>query len=386
MNRNFTLLTSLVALSLVAFTGCSNDDNGAEPKMVGSCTIVDKGDGTSAIRCPDGSEIVVKNGTNGAPGEDGNNGKDGAQGQSGKDGKDGKDPSPCTLTDNADGTQTLTCGTTSVVIGDNCEQGFPSDVVVTDPSHDEGILLTLFQATSCTWIRGDLVVAEYPGEQLPKALSRIEQVDGSVVIGFEDYGNEALTSISFPNLAIVGSDLIIEENHALTQLDGFPVLEHVGGDFGVWANPELVNVGDFPALKSVAMLDFWNNPKLVSIGSFDELESAEAMYWETSEALTDMGRFPKLTSVQGFYVYYNDALETLSEFPALETIDGDVQIMDNAELTSLAGLSAVQTITGDVTIVDNAKLAQCHVDELLDGIDVQGDMLVELNDDDATCP
>src|SRR5690606_15353587 len=43
-------------------------------RTAGNCTIVDLGDGTSAIKCPDGSELVVQNG------KDGKDGKDGADG------------------------------------------------------------------------------------------------------------------------------------------------------------------------------------------------------------------------------------------------------------------------------------------------------------------
>lgn len=84
------LLAALAGLSLAGL-GCSGSDGAAgAPGDSGangtSCTVVDNHDGTSTIKCTDGTAVTVPKGVNGA---------DGAS---------------CTLVTNASGTRTLTCG------------------------------------------------------------------------------------------------------------------------------------------------------------------------------------------------------------------------------------------------------------------------------------
>lgn len=60
-----------------------------------SCSVTDNGDGTSTITCTDGTSVIVGDGT------------------------DGTDGTSCTVTDNGDGTQTITCDDgTSVTVTD----------------------------------------------------------------------------------------------------------------------------------------------------------------------------------------------------------------------------------------------------------------------------
>lgn len=64
-----------------------------------TCTVTDDGEGTKTITCGEQSATV----TDGAEGKEGTAGKDGAS---------------CTATDNLDGTYTFTCGETSVIVKD----------------------------------------------------------------------------------------------------------------------------------------------------------------------------------------------------------------------------------------------------------------------------
>ena len=89
---SFAIVGAVFALTLAA-SGCGSDG-----KDGASCTVTDNGDGTQTITCGD-STVTVKNGT------------------------DGKDGAGCKATDNGDGTKTIACddGTTVTVSnGTNC--------------------------------------------------------------------------------------------------------------------------------------------------------------------------------------------------------------------------------------------------------------------------
>ena len=382
--RNTYVLASLLASSALALAGCGSDDADAEGNAVGNCTIVDLGDGTSAIQCPDGSELVVQNG------KDGNDGKDG---------DDGDDGAGCTLTEKGDGTFDLVCGGTTITLGDKCEEGFKADLVVGNPEDSSGpqgpqgpaglvsltsgqdLSFVLFEMTNCTWVRGDVRVQGYDGEELPSSLLRIERIDGDLLIT----RNPALERVSLPLLREVGGVVGFEQNDSLTEIADFPELVSAQ-NFVVWENPELQKVGDVPKLSELGYLDFYDNRKLATIGSFDELSTiTETAYWEENPRLIDMGKYPKLAKVYEMYVLMNDALESIADFPALATIENSLTIEGNAVLTSIEGLSALVSVGEYIAIQFNPKLPQCQVDDFLDGI-TANEVYASDNDETATCP
>lgn len=362
-----------MALLLSALPGCGSDD--AEGTPAGSCTIVDLGDGNSAIRCADGTELVVQNG------------------KDGKDGEDGKgSEASCTLTDKGDGTFELACGETSVTLGDDCENGFRADLRVGDFEDNDGPVilntassggdfsLMLFEMTNCTWVRGDVIVENYADDELPSALSRIEKVSGEFL--FID--NPALQSISLPHLREVGGRVKFAENASLTEIGDFPALVSAE-QFLVYGHPELVKIGNLPKLVEISTLDFYSNDKLETIGSFDELTTiTDFVYWDYNPALEDMGQYPKLAKVKEMNIRDNDSLEAVTSFDALSTIEAILEVMNNAALTSIEGFSALAT-AGTVRIQNNPKLAQCHVEDLLDGVTAES-VDTSGNDEAATCP
>lgn len=246
---------------------------------------------------------IDKRGPTGAPGRDGVDGQDGLQGAPGKDGKngkDGKDAEPCFLTENADGTQTLTCGDASVVIGAPCENGFPGDVTLTsDDDPDAAKAYLLFQVSGCTWVRGDINVQGYDGEELPLAIRRLEKVDGKVFI----QSNENLLRAELPALK-QASVLLVRWNGKLVETST-PALETASV---IWfENQSLESVGEFPSLVFADVLWWTGNSKLLETPDFPVLEqvgSEEAIFdpgliWEHNAALEKIGNFPALQSVYG---------------------------------------------------------------------------------------
>jgi hypothetical protein len=87
------------------------------------CSAVDNGNGTATITCG-GDQVTISDGADGANGTDGTNGMDGTNGTdgtNGMDGADGADGASCAVTDNNDGTATITCGSDSVTVADGAD-------------------------------------------------------------------------------------------------------------------------------------------------------------------------------------------------------------------------------------------------------------------------
>ena len=341
------------ALSLLSVVGCGDD---AETTPAGNCEVVDLGDGSSAIRCPDGTEVVVRNGKDGEKGDKGENGSQDA----------------CTLGE-ADGKFTLTCGDRSVVIGDACEDGFPLNLIFDGDTTEASRIL--FSVSNCTWIRGDVYIEG--GSEIPAAVARIEKIDGALAIG-----ETAIEEISFPNLTEVGA-LYVTLNEALTTVD-FPSLVDVR-NFAISNNPQLTTLG-FPSLTNVERsLRLEENPALTTVDAFPKLETVGgSVIIEDNDGLETVGGFTSLERVGSLAVYDNDALVSVADFPALEEITGSdgpvgtsvVYIANNPVLASFGKLGSVSTIDGDVTVVNNPELPQEDIDEMLDGVDIAGSLYV----------
>ena len=79
-----------------------------------------------------------------------------------------------------------------------------------------------------------------------EAIAQCESISGNLDFDNEDW----LTSIDLPCLTSVGGDLIIENNNALTSVDGLSSLTTVGGPLEILDCDALANI-DMPALTSM---------------------------------------------------------------------------------------------------------------------------------------
>jgi MYXO-CTERM domain-containing protein len=89
-----------------------------------ACSVTDNGDGSATVTCGDES-VIVRDGQDGLPGADGVAGADGPTGATGTTGAAGADASSCSVAENDDGTATITCpdGTRATVgSGGGCAQ------------------------------------------------------------------------------------------------------------------------------------------------------------------------------------------------------------------------------------------------------------------------
>lgn len=117
--QQFVVATLVAVGAGLALGGCTGSEgpigpSGANGANGSSCSVTDNHDGTKTISCADGTSVTVTDGNDGTNGSNGNNGDPGTDGVS------------CTVTDNGDGTKTISCtDDTSVIVRDGAS---PVDV------------------------------------------------------------------------------------------------------------------------------------------------------------------------------------------------------------------------------------------------------------------
>ena len=159
------------ALTLFCFIlGCGTQ--GPDGADGNACSVSDNGDGTATLTCSDGTEEVLSSGTrgeDGAAGETGADGPDGLPGPDGEDGANGKDGRDCSVTQNDDGTATITCSDgTSTTIG-----------VDVDSSQDT----TGGNGGGCFGAASDLIISEYiEGSSYNKAIEIFNGTSNTVTL------------------------------------------------------------------------------------------------------------------------------------------------------------------------------------------------------------
>ena len=285
-----TMLLLLSVVFILSASGCGGSS--------GNCSVLDNGDGTSTISCPDGSSVVISNGQDGSSSlivnellQDGdpNCPNGGIAVHTGVD---------------SDGNGLLEgdeiVSTSYLCNGQDGEVTIPTGIL--QGSYTIRNSLDADWIASITSITGDLVV-DAPG----------------------------LTSLDLPALTSVGGNLSIYGNDALTSLD-LTALMSVGGDLYIGSN-SLTSL-DLTALTSVGGLNIENNVALTSL-DLTALTSVEGdLNISGNYALTNLA-MPALTSVEGYlYINNNTSLSSLS-LTALTSVGGDLNISSNAALTSL---------------------------------------------------
>ncbi len=310
MSRTTALaLPFTIVMSVLSFAACNlpeneRTENRDDPSQVGSaaCTVTETDENSIIIRCPDGSEATI------------NHGKDGVDGTNTEPGDD----EACTLIESNGNVHTLKCGSDEIILGDNCKDGFPGDLIISGEQFNglNSVMATM-NLLGCTQIQGNLEIQYSDSEALTDPLlSKITHVGGSVTITSNHF-----SEFSLAGLKSVGGDITINQNYELTTA-GFPVLEVVDGS--------------------------------LNVGIYDPAQG-----YGGNEKLTD-ALFPQLTKIgQNFVISGNGSLQNLDGFTSLLSIGQDLLIRQNHELLNIEGIKSLENITGNVAILQNELLGSC---------------------------
>lgn len=199
-NRALTTVVGVIVAASLALMGCggSKGDPGT------SCTVTDNADGTATITCDDGSEVTV--GGNAGTCSVTDNG-DGTSTIACDDGtsvivSDGVGDN-CTAVDNGDGTYTLTCGTDVVVVGDgtSCDVVDNGDGTVTIDCDGTSVTVTTYPTTPRLY------------KDLDLEITQVSVAGGAATVSFSLFDNgNPITNLTMDPVRIYFNQLVPAAN------------------------------------------------------------------------------------------------------------------------------------------------------------------------------
>ncbi len=305
--------------------------------------------------------LACGEGTPGPAGKDGARGEDGADGPTGKDGGGGSQGGSCSVTQNDDGSATITCEDgSSATVGSPGAEAPPTrlrfSVVlpgaaclvggtrVEAGADDDGDGLLDDAEVEDTQILCDEPLM-YPGDFVlddssdAAALNAYDGVAGDLTVSDLD------VAVMLPRLRTVEGDLHVTDNAVPLSL---PVLGEVGGD--VTLSGQSASGLQLPALATVGgCLELGAEPGFTSLPL---LESVDSLLIDGAGGAL---AFPVLTTIAADAVIDASDLTALA-LPALEDLGGDLELRGWSPGLALA-LGNLSEVGGDLRLVETSLVA-----------------------------
>ena len=240
-------------------------------------------------------------------------------------------------------------------------------------------------------IFGDLTVGYSFQINDISALEPVKYVGGSLeIIGIQDLQSIA----ALHQVTYVGGSLQVDYNYTLQSLSGLENIAYLGGGLSVVTNNLVNNLIGLPVIRQLAgTLDIGNNPALSSLTGLDSLETVEGNLRVSSNGfgMHDLKPLSRVNRVGGELFITNNngltSLEGLEQLSAvggncfvnglfydyhgldnLRSVGGNVDILQNGNLSSLHGLDSLQSIGGLLAIIGNNNLIDLQGLNRLDSV------------------
>jgi hypothetical protein len=244
----------------------------------------------------------------------------------GLEGTETGEPSTTTTTTGDDTTGTTAVAESSTGPGEESTGDPPLECPARPPIPEAPV--------DCSMAKGVVtgsVIIDADGMQTPDELEGVVEVTGSIIISETD-----LTDLNFMAcVRVVGGEITIFNNDALTNVDGLWSMEEIGTDFIFSGNDAIT---DFNGLPNVAKL-------------INNLQIRE------NNAMTAVTGFHSLVGIDG------SGLD-----PMGNQIGGNITIQENAVLEHIDGLIGVLVANGVVAISNNPRLCISSIICVIEGI------------------
>ena len=193
---------------------------------------------------------------------------------------------------------------------------------------------------------------------------------------FQILHNPVLSTLVAPLLTVVGSHFYISSNGFQNASISFPALASVGGELLLDMNNE--SMVSFPLLTAVsinfqissdALVTAVLLPQLHSVGGYLQIDSCIALTKLSLDALQQvngsivlafnaitMASFPVLHSVSGDVELLRGSLLSIASFPLLQSVGGNLDLSDNPGIVSF-WLPNLQIVDGMVQLHDNSVVS-----------------------------
>lgn len=188
------------------------------------------------------------------------------------------------------------------------------------------------------------------------------QVNGSIHVGTGVPSNiNDLSPLS--QITVILTNLIIQNNPSLTNLNGLDNLFLIADDLAIEHNPMLTDISALSNVINISGLWIINNPALSSLAGLENVIALNAMNISDMPLLTDL---PNLQIAQTINVLsiINTGVIDLSGLENVASINA-VYIADNNELTDISGLEIVNNNEySSLRIINNSNLSVCYVQSI----------------------
>ncbi len=177
------------------------------------------------------------------------------------------------------------------------------------------------------------------------------------------------------SLERIGNNLLLSQLYSLVHLDDFNNV-NIGNEIFIGQHANLIDVTGFNDLKEIqGALTFDSCPELISIAGFSDMKINGGLIISQTQKLKDLTGLANLQSVNGkLEIFENESLENLDDLISLTFVGGinddnpqgqkDVQIENNAELTSIQGLNDLLYADDKIFIRNNPKLTICDIESI----------------------
>ena len=187
------------------------------------------------------------------------------------------------------------------------------------------------------------------------------KISGNLEISGEEWNHTDIHDLSgLDDLTVVGGNLYIGNNDALSDLSGLSGITYVGGSLDIYTNLVLSDLSGLSGITSIGgSLVIGNSPALSDLSGLEALTSVGGtLQISFNDVLSSLSGLDGLTFVGGYSsISYNPALSSLSGLDGLTSVGDDFYIENNDALNSLIGLDALTSVGNYLIIQSNDALS-----------------------------
>ncbi len=166
---------------------------------------------------------------------------------------------------------------------------------------------------------------------------------------------DLLSFSGMETLTTIGGNLIV--NNTMTSLNGLNGLTTIQGDFSVGSSSQIVNLNGMNSITTIGGDFTVSNSDMQDISSTSLQTVSGEINITQNASLTSMSLSGLVTAGQDILIDNNDALSTISGFNSLTSANGSVTISGNNALTSLSPFTNLTSITQDLVFTGNGLTA-----------------------------
>ncbi|WP_271784960.1 T9SS type A sorting domain-containing protein [Aquimarina algiphila] len=159
---------------------------------------------------------------------------------------------------------------------------------------------------------------------------------------------------NFNYCEITGS-LIIKESvtNNITDLSNLSKLEILGLDLKIDSNAALTTINGFENLTSIRIIDIRDNPSLVNVQGFTKLTKLDSFVAFRNDSLENIEGLSKIKTLRDFKIVVSN-VSNLPDLSNLQSIRGDLNL-DGTKINDLSALQSLQNI-GNIFLFRNSLL------------------------------